>query len=331
MKPVGPRRHNAGSPMPAFGPAEGGVALRFDLPDLRLFLAVLDAGSITAGAERVHLSLAAASERLRAMEDHAGVVLLERLPKGVRSTAAGEALAHHARLIQRQSALLQGELAEHARGNRGRVRLMVNTAAMSEALPGALAPWLAAHPHIEVELLERSSQDIASAVQAGVVELGILSDASAPQALQLQPFARDTLVALLPPLHAQADAQAIDFAELAGQPFIGLPPGSALQQHLDAHAAGLGIQISYRVRLRSFGAIGEMVAAGVGVAVVPAATLPRLDASVRGVPLREPWAQRSLCLCWVRARPLSPIADALRRHLAAWASDADPTHARRTG
>lgn len=297
--------------------------MRFDLPDLRLFLAVLDAGSITGGAARAHLSLAAASERLRAMEDHAGVVLFDRLPKGIRPTAAGEALAHHARLMLRQSTLLQGELAEHARGSRGRVRLMVNTAAMSETLPRALAPWLAAHPRIDVELLERSSDDIAKAVAAGVVELGILSDAAVSQGLQLQPFARDTLVALLP--ETRADAQTLTFAELAGQPFIGLPLGSALQQHLDAQAAGVGVRLSYRVRLRTFEAIAEMVAAGVGVAVVPAAVLPRLNASVRGVPLREPWGQRRLCLCWDGTRTLSPISEALRAHLAAWADGTDAT------
>lgn len=308
--------------MPAFGPAEGGVALRFDLPDLRLFLAVLEAGSITAGAERAHLSLAAASERLRAMEDHAGIALLERLPKGIRPTAAGEALAHHARSILQQSTLLRNELAEHARGARGRVRLMVNTAAMSEALPGALAPWLAAHPRIDVDLLERSSEEIAKAVEAGVVELGLLSEAAIPQGLHRHFFAHDTLVALLPLGHADAEAEALRLADLAAQPMIGLPSGSALQQHLEAQAAALGLRLPYRVRLRTFEAIGEMVAAGAGVAVIPAAALARLGAPVRGVTLREPWAQRRLCLCWDGARTLSPTAQALRSHLITWADRA---------
>lgn len=296
--------------------------MRFDLPDLRLFLAVLEAGSITAGAGRAHLSLAAASERLRAMEDHAGVALLERLPKGIRPTTAGEALAHHARSILRQSTLLRNELAEHARGTRGRVRLMVNTAAMSEALPDALAPWLAAHPRIDVDLLERSSEEIARAVEAGVVELGLLSEAAVTQGLQRQFFAHDTLVALLPRDQAQDDARALRLADLAARPLIGLPADSALQQHLEAQAAALGLRLSYRVRLRTFEAIGAMVAAGAGVAVVPAAALARLGACVRGVALYEPWAQRRLCLCWDGARPLSPTAQALRGHLADWAGRA---------
>ncbi|WP_205953623.1 LysR family transcriptional regulator [Pseudoxanthomonas winnipegensis] len=296
--------------------------MRFDLPDLRLFLAVLDAGSITAGAERAHLSLAAASERLRAMEEYAGIVLLDRLPKGIRPTAAGEAVAHHARSILQQSALLRHALADHARGTRGRVRLMVNTATMSEALPAALAPWLAAHPHIDVDLLERSSEEIAKALEAGVVELGILSEAAASPGLQRQHFARDTLVALLPPAHAAASAQALGLADLAAEPWIGLPESSALQRHLDAQAAALGLRLAYRVRLRTFEAIGAMVAAGAGVAVVPAAALARLGPCVRGAALSEPWAQRRLCLCWDGTRPLSPTAQALRTHLADWADRA---------
>ncbi len=76
--------------------------MRLDLADLQLFLCIADAGSITAGAQRANLALASASERLRKMESAVGVALLERRPRGVITTEAGEALAHHARLMLRQ-------------------------------------------------------------------------------------------------------------------------------------------------------------------------------------------------------------------------------------
>ena len=100
--------------------------MRFDLTDLRLFLAVVDAASITQGAADVGLSLSAASERLRDMEAAGGVKLLERGRRGVLPTPAGEVLAHHARLIQRQMAQMRGELGKHASALRSTIRLCVN-------------------------------------------------------------------------------------------------------------------------------------------------------------------------------------------------------------
>ena len=129
--------------------------MRFDFVDLRLFLAVVDAGSITHGAIAAGLSLPAASERLRAMEIASGVKLLERGRRGVSPTNAGEALAHHAALVQRQMAQMRGELDEHAKGLRTVIRLMAPTAAITEFLPERLAPWMAANPHTDVDLRER--------------------------------------------------------------------------------------------------------------------------------------------------------------------------------
>jgi len=85
-------------------------SMRLDLADLHLFLCVADAGSITQGTARANLALASVSARLRSIEADAGIALLERHPRGVITTEAGEALAHHARLMLRQQALLKDEL-----------------------------------------------------------------------------------------------------------------------------------------------------------------------------------------------------------------------------
>jgi len=89
--------------------------MHFDFIDLRLFLNVLEAGNITAGATRSHLSLASASARIRAMEASLDSPLLERWRRGVTPTPAGKALAQHARLIMRQVERMQEDLADYAR------------------------------------------------------------------------------------------------------------------------------------------------------------------------------------------------------------------------
>jgi molybdate transport repressor ModE-like protein len=103
--------------------------MHFDLVDLRLFLHVAEAGSITAGAEQAGLSLASASARVRGMEEQAGASLLERGHRGVELTPAGRTLLHHARLVTGQMERMRGELGEYARGLKGHVRLLANTAA----------------------------------------------------------------------------------------------------------------------------------------------------------------------------------------------------------
>lgn len=105
--------------------------MRMDIADLCLFLAIAEAGSITAGATQANLALGSASERLRSIEADAGTLLLNRHPRGVSLTEAGAALAHHARLILQQQAQLRGELQAFAQGARGTLHLYANTAALT--------------------------------------------------------------------------------------------------------------------------------------------------------------------------------------------------------
>jgi len=124
----------------------------FDLTDLRLFVHVHEAGSITGGAARSHLALPSASERIRGMESALGAALLVRGQRGVRLTAAGHTLLHHARLVLRQMEHLRGDLADHGAGLAGHVHLLCNTSALGEHLPPLLPAFLAAHPNLAVQL-----------------------------------------------------------------------------------------------------------------------------------------------------------------------------------
>src|ERR1700758_1060468 len=170
------------------------ASMRFDLVDLRLFLFVAEAANITQGAARAGMALAAASERLRLMEQSLGALLLERHRRGVRATPAGAALVHHAQLISHQLERMRGELSEYADGFRGRVRLLANTTATAEFLPAALAAFLLTHPQIDIDLEERSSRDIVRAVAGNLAEIGIVGDEVNPaKELQTFPFAEDRL------------------------------------------------------------------------------------------------------------------------------------------
>ncbi|MGQ3070352.1 MAG: LysR family transcriptional regulator [Ferrovibrionaceae bacterium] len=293
--------------------------MRFDLTDLRLFLCIVEAGSITRGAEMANLALPSASGRLRGMEEVAGVTLLERGRRGVSPTPAGSALAHHARLVLAQIDRMRGELGEFAGGMRGRVRILANTAAMTEFLPELLAPWLAAHPKIDIDLRERQSTDIVAAIAGGHADIGIVSDAVDHGGLKTLPFAVDRMVVVAPPDSPLAGRRQIAFTETLDHGFVGLGAGSALQDYLGGHAARAGRRIAFRIRMRGFDGLCRMVAAGVGIGIVPetAAARARRLWDIATIPLSDGWAARRLLLCLRDPGALAPPARALVQALTA--------------
>ncbi|RJF97047.1 LysR family transcriptional regulator [Noviherbaspirillum cavernae] len=279
--------------------------MRFDLTDMRLFLHVIEAGSITAGAERSHMALASASARIRGMEDALGVPLLERGRRGVEPTAAGRTLVHHARAVLQQMERMRGELGEYARGLKGHVRLLCNTAALSEFLPDALRAFMTTHPNVNIDLEERLSDDIVQAILQEEADAGIVADSVDTSGLETYPLRPDRLVVVTArdhPLVAKLRREKrrnVDFMQTLDCDFVGLAGDSALQRHLAAHAARAGKRLNYRVRLRSFDAVCRMVESGTGIGVIPETAAVRCQRSMalRRFRLTDAWAQRQLVVC----------------------------------
>lgn len=296
--------------------------MHFDLTDLRLFVAVADAGSITAGASTSALSLAAASTRLRGLEEQAGVALLERGRRGVQLTPAGRALLRHARQIDGDVARLRGELAEFAAGQRATIRLLANTAALSEWLPERIADFLVAHPALDLSLVERGSIEAADAVREAAAELAVIADHASRHDLQGVLLDQDPLVVACPRGHRWGDRRQLRMAELPGEPMLGLSGDSALQRHLLARAVEAGGRLHWRAHVPGLEALCRMVARGAGVAVLPASAVRRsgVAGELLAIPLDEAWARRTL---WLVARDFEALPRPSRL-LADWLREAAP-------
>lgn len=288
--------------------------MRFDLVDLRLFLAVVEAGSISRGADAAHLALASASARISGMEQALGARLLERGRRGVVPTAAGRALVHHARAIGRQVERMRGDLGAFGSGLKGEIRMLSNTAALVDLLPAALRAFLAAHPEVDIDIEEMTSGDIVEAIADGRAAFGVIADSADAGLLETIPLTADRLMLIAPAGHPLAVRREVPFAELLSEPFVGLSAG-ALHGHLADHASRLGRRLTYRVRLRSFDAVARLVEAGIGIGVLPLAAVERhRSESLAIVPLADPWAQRRLLLC-------APRFDALSAHARRFADE----------
>jgi len=293
--------------------------MRFDLSDLRLFRHVVEAGSITGGAERAHLALAAASTRIRNMEEALGAALLVRGRQGVTPTQAGRTLLQHARLILQQAERLREDLSAYAGGLAGQIRVLSNTNALTEFLPEALSSFLATHRNVSVDLEERLSDEIVGMVAEGVADLGIVAGTVDVSALETYPFRKDRFVLVVARDHPLAGRSQVAFAEVLDHDFVGLDRASALQRFLAAKAAPSGRPLRLRVQLRSFDAVCRMVECRVGIGIVPETTARRVarTMAISAVALSDVWALRELTICIRSLAELPPYARQLVEHLRA--------------
>ncbi len=275
------------------------MAAHFDLPDIKLFVNIAEANSLTRGAERSHMSLPAASIRIKNLEEGLGVKLLYRTSQGVTLTPPGQAFMHHARLVMQQLTDLRGDLAEYVNGSRGHVRIFANTTAITEFLPALLPKFLASHPDVNVDLKERLSNDIVRAVTEGKVDVGIVAGNVRTEGLEILPFQEDRLVLVTSKSHPLASRERIEFSEALSYDFVGMLEASAIHAFLAQAANDLNRQIKIRIQVGNFEAACRMIEANVGIGVVPHSAASRHAGSmgIHMVELSDEWAIRKLQIC----------------------------------
>lgn len=291
--------------------------MAFDLVDLELFAHVVEAGSITHGCVRAHLSLPSASARIAAMERALGAPLLDRGRRGVTPTPTGQLLLRHGRTLVAQVDRMHTELQDHVDSGGSAVRVLANTAAVTTFLPAAIVGFLAASPDVRVDLQERASHEAVAAVQDDHADLAIVADSVHLGTLHQHNLRTDRLVLLVPPDDPLAERSSVTFARCLDRRFVGLGPGRALYDHLEGQSMPLGRRPTYRATLPTIDAVLSAVAAGVGIAVLPEASLHgRATRPVVPVDLADAWATRTLVACHRTDGRLSDAARRIVEHLA---------------
>ena len=271
---------------------------RLDLFSLSLFTLVARTGSISKGAELAALAVGAASKRLADLESAVGAQLLERHSRGVTLTVAGEALQRHAQRILSDVDQLAAELSDYAAGIVGAVRLWANTSAVTQFLPLDISTFVRANPGIRIELEEGDSGAVVLAVLDGRADVGIFADRTPALGLHVEKYRDDRLVLVVPRAHPLARRRSIRFAEAVEYDFVCLPKGTSLAQRLQSETAALGRSLKIRIQVRSFDAMCRMVAAGMGVAVLPGeASQPHVRSmNLRQIELADEWVSRHLLI-----------------------------------
>lgn len=269
---------------------------RFDFVSIQLAVACAQAGSLTAAARHSHLSLAAASRRIRELEEALGSPLFERHARGLITTAAGKIFIRHGFEILGRMELLDGELKDLRQGVARHVRLWASTAAITQFLPPLLARFGQLAPQVRIDLEEQVSEVVVLSLLDGRADAGILVEGPDAEGLDTEVFAHDELVLVLPHHHRLAAREAIAFADTLSEDFIGLSTGAAVLQRLQQMANAAGRPLRLCMQVRSFDAVCRMVAAGLGIAILPKNTVLPIMRSMNLVtrPLSDPWAHRRI-------------------------------------
>ncbi|MEM5338995.1 LysR family transcriptional regulator [Paraburkholderia azotifigens] len=290
---------------------------RLDLTTLQLFIAVYEEGTLTRAAEREAIAVSAASKRLLELEQAVNATLFQRNARGMTLTPAGETLLHHARRVMRGIENIGIELAGHASGVRGYVRMMANLSAIVEFLPEDLRAFLAVNDLVKIDLEERPSGGVVEAVADSLADLGICSGEADARGLEVTHYRHDALCVVMRDDHPLAARESVAFEETLDSDHVGLHSASSINARTHTAARQAGKPLKLRIHVPGFDAVCRMVQAGMGVGVLPV-NVYRIMGRPLGlvsVALEDEWAERDLIIVTRDSARLSPVARLLFDHL----------------
>jgi DNA-binding transcriptional LysR family regulator len=265
---------------------------------LRILIEVATRGSFSAAADALSYTQSAVSQQVAALEAETGVTLLERLPRGVRLTPAGEVLLEYAEGIIARLHAAEAEMAAIAGLRGGQLRMASFPTAGATLMPLAIAIFRAQHPEVELTLAEGEPEEIAPRLSAGEFDIALLfefegtSESLGPD-LSRVPLFEDPMFLALPADHPLARRQTLRLENLRAEAWIQTSASSPCAQHVvrSCHAAGFEPIVSFESD--DYQTVQGLVAAGVGVALIPKLALSgaRDDIAIRALsphsPVRE--------------------------------------------
>lgn len=248
----------------------------FDAAGLRVMRAIAEEGSFTAAAHSLGYTQPAVSQMVRRLEQRTGTALVERIGRSVRLTEAGALLARRAAEILDRIEEAEAEVSAIAGLQAGRVRLMAFPSSSATLVPRALARLRASHPAVTVQFSEAEPPESLAALRAGVVDLAVAFSYEGIDpgrgeddlnGLVVRDVLTDPVMLVLPRDHELAGQDEVDLAALSGDRWIAGCPRCRGHLLLLAHGAGFDPDVTFETE--DYVAVLGLVAAGLGVALVP--------------------------------------------------------------
>lgn len=301
---------------------------RFDLVDLVLFVNVAAEQSLTRGASDTALSLAAASVRIKNIEESLGTELFHRTKKGVTLTRAGQTFLPSAEAVLDAIRDLNDQMEDALKATSGHVRILANALAVADVVPDSLGEYLSLNPGVTVDIEEALSGDIVRMIREGTADIGIIIEEAVPDDLEIIPYRRFEWALVVGNDHPLAGHGSVTLEDMLPYEFIGRNISTSIFLILDRLARNLGQRLQVRAKLASFDGMCRMAAANVGITIVPrhAADRHACDLPISVVPIADDWALRSLVICVRKTGALPAFARDLLDHLTGLPTETSDHH-----
>lgn len=288
---------------------------------LRVLVEVARQGSFSAAADALSYTQSAVSQQIATLEAETGMTMLERGPRGVRLTSAGEALVEHAEGILARLGAAEDELAAIAGLRAGRLKMASFPTAGATLMPLAIARFRARHPDVELTLAEGEPEEIAPRLRAGELDLALLfefdpagagaSDGDGWAGLARVELLEDPLFLALPADHPFAQREDLRLSDLSAEAWVQTSAASPCARYVvrSCHAAGFEPNVAFESD--DYQTVQGLVAAGVGVALIPelALSVVREDVAIRE--LAPPSPVRKVLAAAPNEARLNPAAPAM--------------------
>jgi DNA-binding transcriptional LysR family regulator len=267
-----------------------------ELRQLEYFVAVAEEANFTRAAERVHISQSGISAQVRRLEQQLGAELIDRSARTATLTPAGSAALEHARAVIAAAGAVQQAVDEVTGLLRGRLVVAMVTACTVRPLFDALSAFHAAHPGVELSLLEDASQRIIERVRSGEADLALAGVAEMPDGLEGFPVASERLVAAVPADHPLARCKRVTLDEIAAHPLICMPEGTGIRTTFDRGCAARGARPDIALQASAPTAVADLAARGLGVAILTASMVD--GHALRPLPIVDLDAPALLAVVW---------------------------------
>ncbi len=293
-----------------------------DLFTLRLFLSAVEEQQIGRAAIRENIAASTATKRIQDFEEIAGIQLLERTPKGVVATPAGEVIVRYIRRLFADLDDMRAEIAAFSEGLRGEVFIASARSIFVPFLARELGNFALDFPQVDLIVRELENASIVQAVAQGDADIGVFAVAPGLDlsGVHTAPYRTDRLVAVVPQSHPLSERSEVSFKDLLAENLIVV---TAMHAVFSNTARKLGVEYKPKYTVRSTGVAMSLTQARLGVTVQPECevNLVQLDGVV-AVPITDAWAQRSVQIATSRERNLGPATRAMLDQLTSQPSDA---------
>jgi DNA-binding transcriptional LysR family regulator len=280
----------------------------FSARQLEAVLALVEYGSFVAAAARLRISQPALTRSVKRLETELGVRLFDRTTRRVQVTAAGREFAAAAERMLNDLGITVQSVREVAQERRGLVVLSSVMSVAGAALPRLIAAYRADRPGVEIHVRESVHGSVLEDVRSGVADFGIGYVDELPDFAVGTPLGRETFSVVMSARHKLAGRRKLGLADLADQPVVALPTDSRTRRTIDAAAAMAGVSLRQMVVVTQIATLLGLVAADVGIGIVPqGAVRGPAGRGLRVVPL-EPRLVRRIGVITLREREPTPAA-----------------------